>query len=203
MAQGTGTQSPSEARRVRVKLEGKRPPLSTRVSGYAAPVYAKAPDLFPLRKDRGYTQKEFHEKYGLELFGLSPKQLKCPDDCTEDELIDYFGPVINKNGFRYMDVEDVALITKIELRWMQMHQKLQMLATRLITKGMSRGIYCEAKKDRKVNWAAYAEWTNAEQWRRRMRIKRPGKGKGEDSSAFSDDEDLRVEGEYAKWRVRV
>ena len=46
-----------------------------------------------------------------------------------------------------MDVEDVALITKIELKWMQMHQKLQMLATRLITKGIARGIYCEAKKD--------------------------------------------------------
>ena len=82
MAQGIGIQSPSEARRVRVKLEGKRPPLSTRVSGYAAPVYAKAPDLFPLRNDKEYTRKEFHEKYGLELFGLSPKELKCPDDCT-------------------------------------------------------------------------------------------------------------------------
>ena len=50
-----------------------------------------------------------------------------------------------------MGVDDVALITKIELRWMQMHQKSQMLATRLITKGMARGIYCEARKDRKVN----------------------------------------------------
>ena len=89
-----------------------------------------------------------------------------------------------------MDIDDVALITKIELRWMQMHQKSQMLATRLITKGMARGIYCEAKKDQKVNWAAYAEWTNEEQWRRRMRIKRPGKEKGEDSSVFSDNEDL-------------
>ena len=29
MAQDTGTKSPSEARRVRVKLEGERPPLST------------------------------------------------------------------------------------------------------------------------------------------------------------------------------
>ena len=175
---------------MRVKLEGERSPLSTCVSGYAAPVYAKAPDLFPLRKDRGYTRKEFHEKYGLELFGLSPKQLRCLDDCTEDELIDFFGLVINKNGFWYMGVDDVTLITKIELRWMQMHQKSQMLATRLITKGMARGIYCEAKKDRKVNWAAYAEWTNVEQWWRRMRIKRPGKGKGKDNAAFSDDEDL-------------
>ena len=82
MAQDIGTESPNEARRVKVKLEGERPPLSIRVSGYATPVYAKAPDLFPLRKDRGYTRKGFHEKYGLELFGLSPKQLKCPDDRT-------------------------------------------------------------------------------------------------------------------------
>ena len=89
-----------------------------------------------------------------------------------------------------MGLEDVNLITKIELRWMQMHQKSQMLSTRLITKGMARGIYCEEKKGRKVNWAAYAEWTNAEQWRRRMRIKRPSKGKGEDSCFFSDDEDF-------------
>ena len=73
MVQDTCTESSSEARRVRVKLEGERPPLGTRLSGYAAPVYAKAPDLFPLRKDRGYTRKEFHKKYGLELFGLSPK----------------------------------------------------------------------------------------------------------------------------------
>lgn len=190
MAEGTGTQSSSEARRVRVKLEGEKPPLGSRNTGYVAPVYAKTPNLFPLRKDRGYTRKEFHEKYGLETLRLSPKQLKCPDDCTEDELIQFFGPIINKNGFRYMGVEDVVLITAIELRWMQMHQKSQVLATRLITKGMARGIFCEAKKGRKVNWAAYAEWTNAEQWRRRMRIKRPGKGKGEECSAFSDDEDL-------------
>ena len=150
----------------------------------------KAPDLFPLRRDRGYTRKKFHKKYGLEVFGLLPKQLQCPDDCTEQDLIDFFGPVINKNSFRYLGLEDVDLITKIELRWMQMHQKSQMLSTRLMTKGMARGIFCEEKKGRKVNWVAYAEWTNTEQWRRRMRMKRPGKGKGEESYFFSDDEDL-------------
>lgn len=64
MAEGTCTQSSSEARRKRVKLEGEKPPLGSRSTGYVAPVYAKAPDLFPLRKDRGYTRKEFHEKYG-------------------------------------------------------------------------------------------------------------------------------------------
>ena len=187
MAQGTQTPG-SEARRVRVKLENERPPLSQRAGGYVAPIYASAPDLFPLRKDGGYTRKEFHDKYGLEVFGLSPKQLRCPDDCSEQELVDFFGPLINKNGFRYMGLEDVNLIAKIELRWMQIHQKSQMPSTRLIAKGMARGIYCEEKK-RKVNWAAYAEWTNAEQWRRRMRIRRPG-GRGDASSFFSDDEDL-------------
>ena len=82
MAHGTGTQTSSEVRRLRVKLECERPSLSQRVTCYAAPIYAKAPDLFPLRRDRGYTRKEFHEKYGLEVLGLSPKQLKCPDDCS-------------------------------------------------------------------------------------------------------------------------
>ena len=45
-----------------------------------------------------------------------------------------------------MGLEDVNLIAKIELRWMQIHQKSQMPSTRLITKGMARGIYCEEKK---------------------------------------------------------
>jgi hypothetical protein len=46
---------------------------------------------------------------------------------------------------------------------MIVHQNIYVLASRIITLGMVRGIVCEMK-GKQLNWVAYTEWTNAEQF---------------------------------------
>lgn len=174
---------------VRVKVEGS--PLLRSKLGYSTPVYAEPPELFPVTNSKSYSRKEFAEKYGLHASGISPKQLKG-EDCSEEELESFFGPVVNKNGHRYMFLNDEALIAEIERLWMIVHQNNLVLASRMITKGMARGLYVEKKKNRKVNWAAYAEWTNSEQLRRRLKLRKQGRA-GDECDLTDDEDDMPTE----------
>jgi hypothetical protein len=45
---------------------------------------------------------------------------------------------------------------------MIVHQKPYVLASRIITLGMVKGIMCE-QKGKQLNWVAYAKWTNVKQ----------------------------------------
>ncbi len=72
---------------------------------------------------------------------------------------------MNKNGHCYTKCSYLELIVKVERLWMNVRQKPYVLASRIITIGMVRGIACEMKK-KSLNWVAYAKWTNAKQfWR--------------------------------------
>jgi hypothetical protein len=62
-----------------------------------------------------------------------------------------------------MECGNPMLIEKIERLWMIIHQKPHVLAKRVITLGMVRGIVCE-EKGIPMTWAACAEWTNYEQF---------------------------------------
>ena len=178
--------SDSGKSRVKVKAEGSYGVKKKKV-GYAAPVFAEPPSLFPFTLARGYTRKEFAEKYGLHYSGMSPKHLR-ESDVTEEELVRFFGPTVNKNGHRYMFLGDEGLIQRIESMWMICHQKSVVLQSRLITKAMAKGFYMQEVKGKKPNWALYVEWTNNEQLRRRQKLKSKAESNGEDCP-WSDEED--------------
>lgn len=147
------------ARQCKVKIERSQA-VRGRIS-FSTPVYSEALELFPLSNTRLYNRSDFASKYGLSIEGPNPKSLTA-GDVSEAELEGFLGPTINKNGHRYMCVNDEELIKQIERMWMVVHQKSGVLSNRLITKGMARGFYLEKKKHKKVNWAAYAEWTSSE-----------------------------------------
>lgn len=150
-------------RRMKVKLEGS--PLGHPKQGFSAPLYAKVPDLFPRSNSKSYSRKKFHEKYGLSCAGINPKHLKQLEDYMEENLWWYLGPMVNKNGHRYMFLKDEEAVTKLELLWMQIHQKHCMLSSRLISLGIAQGFYCQEKLNFKLNCLAYVEWTSSEQMR--------------------------------------
>jgi hypothetical protein len=85
---------------------------------------------------------------------MNPKQVRCPQDYSEADVLVVFGPYVGKNGHNYMFSGDEELITYIELLWMIIHQKPKVLALRIITKGMARALYLEKKLGKKLNWAA-------------------------------------------------
>lgn len=68
-----------------------------------------------------------------------------------------------------------------------------MPATRTISQAMARGFAIEELKKKKLNWAAYGEWTNGDQWRRRQ--KGPKGGDGGECEGFRVDERVGVSGE--------
>jgi len=84
-------------------------------------------------------------------------------DCCKEKVVKLLGPIVNKNGHCYMECGNPMLIEKIERLWMIIHQKPHVLAKRVITLGMVRGIVCE-EKGIPMTWAACAEWTNYEQF---------------------------------------
>jgi len=97
-------------------------------------------------------------KYDLSCVGMSPKQIQLPRDCTKvQEVQIYFCFVVNKNGHHYSECLDAAFIMKVQKLWMIIHQKPYVLAYKLITLSMAKGMVCELKG--KMNWVAYGEWT--------------------------------------------
>ncbi len=76
---------------------------------------------------------------------MFPKKIKILRNCMKKEIDKCFGHVVNKNGHRYIERFDPKLIAKVGKFWMIMHQKSYVLAFRIITLGMARGIVCEEK----------------------------------------------------------
>jgi len=74
-----------------------------------------------------------------------------------------FDLVVNKNGHRYTNCSYPELIVKAERLWMIVHKKPCVLASRIITIGMARGIAYEMKK-KQLNWVTYTKWTNMKQF---------------------------------------
>jgi hypothetical protein len=103
---------------IRVKEEGSPAVWSRR--GYAEAVFSTAPELFP-KALRGYSRGDFAEKYGLCHTGMNPKQVRCPRDCSEHDVLALFGPYVGKNGHNYMCCGDEELILYIEWLWMIIH----------------------------------------------------------------------------------
>ena len=116
-----------------------------------------------------YGRADFVKRYGLWHSGLNPNQVRVPRDITNEEVGSVFGPSENKNGYCYLEYKDEKLIARIENLWMILQQKL-VPASHVISLAMARGITIEEKK--KMNWAAYGEWTNNEQFRRQLRGRR-------------------------------
>ncbi len=96
--------------------------------------------------------------------GLSPKRVRIPRDITMDYIQKYFGPIHNQNGYNYVLNENPKIIAEIESLCMIIHQKMCVLASRIISLGMARRIVIDVKGDM-MNWAMYAKWTNQEQQR--------------------------------------
>jgi len=93
---------------------------------------------------------------------MSPMQIRLLKVCTKEEIEKCFGLIVNKNEHQYINCLDPKLITKVERRWMIVHQKPYVLASRIIILGMARGIMCE-HKGKQLNYATYDEWTSVEQ----------------------------------------
>jgi hypothetical protein len=108
------------------------------------------------------SKKEFAEKYKLSCECLSPKHVQVPRDNSLEEISEFFGPVMNNNGYNYDFTKDHLFIEDIETLWMVVHQKLYMPSSHLISLGLARGLACE-KMGKNTNWAMYVEWTNSEQ----------------------------------------
>ncbi len=147
----------------KVKKEGGSFGLSLSGNGFVASLYDEIFPLFSYNGNSSFIRKEFVEKYDLCSIGLSPKQIRIPKDCTKEEIEKCFGPIVNKNGYRYTECSNLEFIATIEKLWMIVHQKPHVLALRTISFGMARSIICE-QKGMKLNWATYAEWTNAKQF---------------------------------------
>jgi hypothetical protein len=167
---------------VRVKEEGVSAVWTKR--GYAEPIFSTTPDMLPRPLKRGYNRSEFAEKYGLCYTGMNPKLVRCPRDCSEKDVVALFGPYVGKNGLNYMACGDEELVTYVERLWMIIHQKPKVLASHIITKGMVRAVYLEKKMGKKLNWATQAEWTSAEQWRRRQKRLASGLAESDDEEDF-------------------
>jgi hypothetical protein len=57
----------------------------------------------------------------------------------------------------------------MESLWKIIHQKPYVLASRLISMGMARGLSCE-NMEKPMNWVVYAEWTNGKQQRLKQKV---------------------------------
>jgi hypothetical protein len=128
-----------------------------------APLYVEVHELMIDDGSCNFMCKDFVSKYDLCCVGMRPKQIQLLGDCTKKEVQKYFGLVVNKNGHHYSKCSNVAFIVKAKKLWINVHQKPYVLASKLITLSMARGMVSELKG--KMNWPAYGEWFSAKQFR--------------------------------------
>ncbi len=128
----------------RVKLEREHAFKSTKeglaLPSFVALVYATIPkpgNGSPMNRN------DFAQIYRLVYIGFSPKGVKVPIDISLEDVSKGFGPIINKNGYNYIYLNDPLYIEKIELLWMIIHQKLYLLVFRWISFGMTIGLVVE------------------------------------------------------------
>jgi len=113
-----------------------------------------------------FVRREFAQKYDLCYYGLNLKQVKVLKYCTKEDVTKVFGPIMNKNAHSYMECAVSNLIAKIENLWMIIHQKLYLLAGRVIILGMAKGLIYEFN-GKQMNWATYVKWMSQKQFRQR------------------------------------
>jgi hypothetical protein len=58
--------------------------------------------------------QQFAEVYNLNNHGRCPKSLKVPKDLEEFKVKTFFTPLVNKNGYKYMECGDLMLIALIK-----------------------------------------------------------------------------------------
>ena len=101
---------------VRMKEEGFVVVWSRR--RYAEGIFSSVSEMLPKPVKKGHNRNEFAQKYGLVHSGMNPKQVKCPKDCEEKDVLALFVPYVGKNGHNYMHYGDEELIMYIEQLWM-------------------------------------------------------------------------------------
>jgi hypothetical protein len=86
----------------------------------------------------------FTKKYDLCSISLNLKKIRIPKDCTK-EIEKCFGPIVNKNGYRYTKCSNLEFIATIEKLWMIVHQKLHLLTSRTILLGWPKALFVNRK----------------------------------------------------------
>ncbi len=128
----------------RVKLEGEHVFKSTKeglpLPTFMAQVYATIPNL---GNGSPMNQSDFAQTYRLVYEGFSLKGVKVPIDISLEDVSNFFGAIINKNGYNYTYLNDPMYIEKIEVLWMIIHQKLYLHVLRWISLGMTIGLVVE------------------------------------------------------------
>lgn len=135
----------------KVKVEGDPAP------SFIDPLYAEQPKIVWNRVDP-ILRDAFEKEYGLCNKGLAPKRLRFGVHLEESEVEAVFGPRASANGYRYANSEDVEWVKKIELIWMQTHQRTQVPNTRMINLAEAKGLVYEKKANKQTNWCVHAEW---------------------------------------------
>ncbi len=69
-----------------------------------------------------------------------PKCIKVPRYVSLEKVTNVFGQIVYRNGYSYVHYQDPKLITKVKKLFMIVHQKPCLLATRIISIRMARGI---------------------------------------------------------------
>jgi len=102
--------------RVKVKVEGLGKKKST--TSWTQPMYVEPLKLFSMLENRGCLHREFVEKYGLAYLDGGSKSLKEEVDYTEDEMVEFYCPIIRKNNYHYSNCTNKTIFAQIELSWM-------------------------------------------------------------------------------------
>jgi hypothetical protein len=113
-------------------------------------LYGKVPQI--IDHDAEFINPEqFVEFYNLNNHGRCPKSLKVPKNLKESEVETFFIPLVNKNGYKYMECGDPKLIALIKNLQMIIHQKAWLPTFRLIPLTMPQGIAYERKVETIMN----------------------------------------------------
>jgi hypothetical protein len=99
----------------------------------------------------------------LSFKGLSLKGVRVPRDITLKDVNKKIGPIVNRNGYSYVHIEDPNFIKKVKTLWMVVHQKPYLPTSRLISLSMAQGLTFEKIHGKPMNWALYTKWTNKKQ----------------------------------------
>jgi hypothetical protein len=98
----------------KVKKEGGSFGISLSGKDFVAPLYVEVFPLFNRNGSSSFTRIFFAKKYDLCSIGLSPKQIRIPKDCIKEEIENCFSPIVNKNGYHYIEYLDPKLIVMIK-----------------------------------------------------------------------------------------
>jgi hypothetical protein len=139
-------------------------------------MYGVQPDII-FDGSNPVSRRVFAEKNGLCNKGLSSKRLKIAHNCIELEVEKMFGPLEDKNLYKYNFIDNEELIQKVERMWMNIHQKTMVPSSRFINCSEARGFMVQ-EKGKDVNWHVLVEWTIRNRLWRKEREFTPAKSQG-------------------------